>query len=346
MHDLAKYSFANAKIKAMLSYLLKPELFNRLADAKDIYEFMDMLKNTPYAQILKAQNKEKAQLQKIEKELLCYDLNIHHKIYDIFSSRQEKYFILLFTQYYEVEELKVILRIWHKKVEVNIEEYLLDAKVAFNIDFKRIMDARNIEEIILLLDHTPYGKALLPAREKFKERNSSFYLEAALDADYYQRLSQATNNFLASDRKIAQKILAIQIDIENINWLIRMKKYYSLEIGEMMQLLIPGGERVSKDSLRALRVSDDTAKIVESISTGPYAKLKELIETNIYFLEQFLYGVLNLQVRKALAGFPFTIGIALGYLILKRAETRSIISLMYAKILDIKRQEIEHLVNI
>ncbi|MDP2922845.1 MAG: V-type ATPase subunit [Candidatus Omnitrophota bacterium] len=346
MRDLAKYSFANAKIRAMLSYLIDPAQFSRLLQAKDIYEILDLLKGTLYAESFKTMEKEKIDLQKIEMQLLRNDLNVHRKIYNALSSQREKYFISLLIERYELEELKVILRLWHKKVNANIEDYILDNNIKFEIDFKKIISAQNIEEIIILLDHTPYKAPLLSGREKFKERNSSFYLEAALDADYYQRLIRATDDFSSLDRKIAQKILGVEIDIENINWLVRLRKYYSLGIGEMIDLVIAGGERINKSTVRGFYVSDGLGKIIESLARGPYAKLKDLFEGNIYFLEQFLYEVLSREIRKALAGFPFTIGIAFGYLVLKRKETQNIISLLYAKNLGLKVEETEHLLNI
>jgi V/A-type H+-transporting ATPase subunit C len=46
------------------------------------------------------------------------------------------------------------------------------------------------------------------------------------------------------------------------------------------------------------------------------------------------------EARRALAGFPFTIGIILGYLILKRLETRNIISILYSKSYGMKPDQI------
>lgn len=48
MCELAKYSFINAKIRAMLSYLITPALFSRILDSKDSYEVMELLKDSPY----------------------------------------------------------------------------------------------------------------------------------------------------------------------------------------------------------------------------------------------------------------------------------------------------------
>jgi V/A-type H+-transporting ATPase subunit C len=346
MRELAKYSFVNAKIRAMLSYLISPGLFSRLLETKDITEAIGELKNTPYKNILKDINTSDIDLRELEKDLLRNDLAIYGKIYQALSTKTEKEFVRLLIQRYELEELKVILRIWHKKIPVVADEYLLQEKVAFEIDFKKILSSQNIEEVILFLDHTPYKNPLMKAKEKFKEKGSTFYLEVALDVDYYQRLINCVEDFSPLDKSIAQRILGIEIDIENINWLIRLRKYYSVGMGDMLEWFIPGGASIHKDTVRGFYATDGLSKVVESVALGPYAKIKELIEENVSLIESFLYEILLKQVKRALAGFPFTIGTVLGYLILKRKETRNIISLLYAKNYGWKREETAPLLNL
>lgn len=346
MLDLTKYSFANAKIRAMLSGLIEPKLFSRLYQARDIYEIIELLKTTLYAEAIRTAQKEKINLQQIEKAFLRLDLGIHRKVYDIQPLPKEKYFIFLLTGRYETEELKVVLRLWHKKIKINLEDYIIDNKINYEIDFRRVISSQNIEELIACLDNTPYGGALAKATEKFKKYNSLFYLESALDIDYYQRLALATQGLAARDRKIVHKILGAEIDIENINWLLRLQKYYSLDTSAAMGLLISGGKLIDKKILAKANAAGGVNKIIESLSGGPYTKIKELFEQNVYLLEQFLYEILVKEIKMALAGFPFTIGIPLGYLMLKRQETKSIVSLLYAKSLGLESEEAEHLINI
>jgi V/A-type H+-transporting ATPase subunit C len=345
MRQLTKYAFANAKIRAMLSYLLDPPLFPRLLEARDIYEIKEELKKTAYKNVMDKLNQGALDLSHLEKELIKYDLDIYNRIYLILNTKREKDFVALLKQRYELEELKVALRIWHKKLGLNIEDYLLGQKVSFDIDFKKIVLCQNIEEIILLLDETPYKRPLLKAREKFKERDSLFYLEVALDIDYYQRLFECVDKFSSVDKNIARKILGIEVDIENINWLIRLRKYYSLGMGEILDWVIPGGGKIHKDKMREFYVSNGLSKVIEGLALGPYVKLKELVEENIYLLENFLYEVLLRQIKRTLAGFPFTIGTVLGYLILKHRETANIVSLFYAKAYGMQKDEAEHLLS-
>jgi len=331
MLDIAKYSFVNAKIRAMLSFLLSPEQCSRLSSAKDIHECMGVLHDTPYASLASAFEKGDYDLWGMEKELLKNDLAAYRKILTTLASKPEKELVSLFMQTYELEDLKTVLRIWHKKAPVAVEDYILGEKIIHDIDFKKIVSAPHLEEIILLLDHTPYKKPLLAKRDTLKEKGSVFALETALDMDYYQRLLACIDRFSSLDKKISRRILGVAIDIENINWLIRGRKYYSLGAGDMLELIIPGGERINKETVRSVYTTNGLTKIVDSLAFGPYAKIKDLVSENIALVESFLYEILLSEIKRGLAGFPFTIGTVLGYLILKHRETKIIISLLNAK---------------
>jgi V/A-type H+/Na+-transporting ATPase subunit C len=346
MGQLAKYAFANAKIRAMRSYLLEPAVFNALLDAADRYECIEILKKTPYKVFFTDTSSQGNDLQELEKKFIQYDLGIFRKVADTLSSKAEQELVALFCQRYELEELKVVLRIWHHKLPVNWQDHIVAGRISYDIDFAKLVAAQHIEEFILLLDHTPYKKPLLRARQIYKDHNSSFYLEASLDVDYYERIIACIDRFSSVDQKVARKILGIEVDIENINWLIRLRKYYSLGIGEMLEWFIPGGQWIHKDSVRKYYTTDGLTKVVESVSLGPYAGIKELAQDNVLLIENFLHEILLGEVRSALSGFPFTIGTVMGYLVLKQQETKNIRSLLHAKEYGWHKEEITPLLSL
>jgi V/A-type H+-transporting ATPase subunit C len=346
MRQLAKYAFANAKIRAMRSYLLEPSTFGALLEAADRYECVEILKKTPYQGFFSGTDDRGYDLQALEKEFVKYDLGIFRKVADTLSSKTEQEFVSLLSQRYELEELKVILRIWHHKLPVNWQDHIVTGRIAYDIDFAKLVAAQHIEEFILLLDHTPYKQPLLRARQIYKEHNSSFYLEASLDVDYYERLIACIDRFSSTDQKVARKILGIEVDIENINWLIRLRKYYSLGIGEMLEWFIPGGQWIHKDSVRKYYTTDGLTKVVESVSLGPYAGIKDLAQDNVLLIENFLYEILLSEVKAALSGFPFTIGTVMGYLVLKQKETKNIRSILHAKEYGWHKEEIMPLLSL
>ena len=347
MRELATYSFINAKIRAMISFLISPDLFSRMLEAEDVYKAIELLKESPYYKdAIESAPKEIMDLRIIEKLLIKNDLDIYRKIYRAAPGKTEKELMSLFIEKYELEQLKTALRMWNKKIEVNIDDFILEEKISFNIDYKKIIYAPNIEEIIILLEDTPYRKPVLSARNKFKEKGSTFYLEASLDIDYSQRTFSCIKSLSPRDQEIAKRIIGIEIDTENINWLIRMRKYYNLAAGDILEWMIPGGARISKENVVNFYTTDGLTKIVDSVALGPYARIRELIEGNMSFIENFLHEVLLKEVKRALSGYPFTIGAIFGYVVLKRNETKNVVSLLYAKNLGWKRDETNNLLNI
>jgi V/A-type H+-transporting ATPase subunit C len=347
MRELAAYSFINAKIRAMISFLISPNLFSRMIEAEDIYKAIELLKESPYHKsAVENLPKEITDLRVVEKQFIRNDLEVYRKIHRSIPGKAEKELMSFFIERYELEQLKVAMRIWHKKMPVNVDEFLLGEKISFDIDYKKIIYAPNIEEIILLLEDTPYRKPVLNAREKFKEKGSVFYLEASLDLDYYQRLLSCIQLLFSRDQEIAKRIIGIEIDTENINWLIKMRKYYSMTAGDILEWVIPGGTRIDKESIVTFYTTNGLTKIVDSVSLGPYIRIKELIEENMSLIENFLHEVLLKEVKRTLSGYPFTIGTILGYAVLKRKETRNIISILYAKNFGWEKDEVASLMNI
>ncbi len=346
MRQLATYAFTNAKVRAMLSYLIDPSVFAELLNSKDIYELIEELKKTRYQKIFADVSSDPIDLFSLERKLLSSDIAIYGKVRDSLSGKKEKEFVSILMQRYEIEDLKVILRLWHSKEPVLTEDYILGQKIKYDIDYKRIASAETIEEVILLLDKTDYKEPLLLARDKFRSTKSLFYLEASLDVDYYNRLAACIGTFSATDKKVASKILAVEIDSENIQWLIKIRKYYGMALGDMLEWLMPGGSIKVHNALRGLYASGGMAKVIESIALGPYLPVKNLAEENIHLIENFLHEILLKEVKSALVGDPFTIGTVFGYLILKRRETKSIISLLYAKAYGVKKEELPGLINI
>ncbi len=344
MSQLTKYAYANAKIRAMLSRLLEPGFFDSLVAARSFPEAVEMLRRTQYADALEGIDPSAPDLDRIEKRLAQFDEAAFRKVSSVLRPPESE-FVLLLLEKFEVEALKVALRFWYKKPPADPARFLPDHAIVHDIDYAKIVKAQSPEELIVLLAETPYFRPLARARERFKERNSLFYLEASLDVDYYARVLESIDRFSPRDRETARRVLGIEIDIENIGWLVRLKKYYNLALGDILEWVIPGGERVTLDTVRRSYTTDGVGSILQSVALGPYGAVKTLSEQQMYLIENLLYGILLREVKRMLAGFPFSIGTVLGYLTLKRRETRNIVSILNAKHLGMKQETLAQLIR-
>ncbi|HOL66520.1 MAG TPA: V-type ATPase subunit, partial [bacterium] len=121
MRQLARYAFANARVRALLSQLLDEAAWRRLLEARDLQEVLSLLQSTPYGRILASFTGVKEELVGLERTLKRQDIALHRKLARSVSGEKEKSLILLLCQRYEVEELKTALRLWHGKPAVEPE---------------------------------------------------------------------------------------------------------------------------------------------------------------------------------------------------------------------------------
>jgi len=334
MKDISTYAFTNAKIRSLVSFLLTSEELDKLIGSRDLQEAAASLKNTAYGRILKEEFSDEEQIKALEKELGKYDIDIFGKIKKSLAGEPDK-LIELLIQRYELEQLKLSLRIWSKRSGIEDSKYLIRG-ISRQIDFDSIISAKNIEDIILILDGTPYKQPILKALEKYKESKALFYLEASLDRDYFSRVWQEVGKLSGKDKEIALRLIGIEVDIQNINSIIRLKQYFNLPAGQALKIIIPGGLRINEPVARKVLLMDKINAMIQGVAIKPYEELETLLgkgleRSGLYMIESILYQALIKEARKMLCGYPFTIGTILAYFILKRAETQNIISILYGK---------------
>jgi vacuolar-type H+-ATPase subunit C/Vma6 len=329
MKDLSTYAFINAKVRAMRGQCLSAEHFNRLIQARDIEDAIAVFKDTPYATLVRIDVLREKGLEFIEKELESYDISLHQKIMRGSADGCLKRIVALLRERYELDQIKVLLRIWNEKAG----------------DEARPMAARNVDELAGTFANTPFAKPILAGKEKYQKTGSLFYIEAALDRDYFDRLWRQIDRLPRQDREIAKRMVAIEIDIENISGLIRLKQYYDLPFDEVASIMLPRGYKTNEQLLRGIFFKEVGGTTSRGLAMGPYHDLAELLgkgmdRSQLRLMEGVLTQVLFQEAQRALAGFPFTIGTILGYLILKRMETRNIISILYSKSYGMKPDQI------
>jgi V/A-type H+-transporting ATPase subunit C len=340
MSALATYAYLNARLRAKLSKLISPQLYEQLARTADLATLLGALRQTEYAAsfqtALSAQDIPRAEAALVEQLILS------HREVAAHSKGEVRHFIEELMRQFEVENLKVILRVWKAKEG---SEFVYRGYISNEIPVDAILQAETIEEIIVLLGDTPYRKPLGDAREKYKRTDSLFYLEVALDRELYEATWAAIQDLSPPDRRIASKLIGIEIDILNINSILRSKRYYNLGLADVMELMIPGGSKVKEELVREAYPGRDYASVMSALLTGVYGTVPHALRTvkevqALHLLEGFLRETYARELRKALGGFPFTIGTAIAYLRLKKLEVSNIITLLNAKAFDRPPEEI------
>jgi V/A-type H+-transporting ATPase subunit C len=344
LRPISKYSLVNAKVRARLSTLLEPEMIDRLAETRDLAEFYSALGGTIYDPIF-SKPEISFDPRVGERYLLEQEIAWHAELLGDLKGH-EKGLVAHFLEKYEIENLKTALRIREGKRGIEEMKYLVRKELPHKLPYNAIADAGSLDEVITLLAGTPFQEPVERVMEDYEERGTLFPVEISLEIDYYKRLGERVKALSKRDREIAKHLIGLEIDQKNIGWLIRLKFYYDVPVGELLDYNIPGGYRLPKDRLREAFKAESIREVLQlalekSFSAASDFLLQDEEISKLYLLEIILWNYLIVQARKTLSGFPFTIGTILAYLILKRTEVRNIITILNGKVYKMERSAID-----
>jgi len=339
--QVRRYAFINAKLRARLAKVLDNGLINRIVDAPTLDDALMLLRNTPYG-VLETQFKRTGNLKAGELELFRQEVHLYREM-EKYVDEEVLEMVRALAVNYELETLKNALRLFfdrtvrRRSIEERVE-YLFTERIEHEIDALQIAGAENLDRVIELLTGTPYAAIVDRHRDSLLQRKSLFPLEVALDHYYFDNLIEKAGALNSRDRKVAMRLIGIEIDLLNINWIIRFRNFYKLPLERVLQYTIPRGFTMDQKAVREAYASEKVVEIIQGIVRKKYPSLATLLSTpagdtnsRILLVERILDQILMLEVRKILSGYPFSIGIILAYFILKRHEIRKIAMVLNAK---------------
>ena len=335
MPAIGTYAFINAKVRAMRSDLLTRQDYVRFSDAKSVKELIGMLGQTRWALLTERVDNQDPGL--LEREIFIEEMARIQNIYKR-SQGTAADFLNKMLMRYDAERLKLVLRAWYRPDSG--QAHLIHKTAVHTLPIDKILHASSFPEIVLLLQGTPFEATGL-----YQERKSLFPLELAIDRFVFSTLLDAIQRLPAQDRKIASKLIGLEIDIKNLGWMSRFKTYYHLSTAEISDFLLPKGFRLRTDDLKAISSSDNMMQSLSDVLRGLRIHLPPGMEGELSFkqLEMFLNQALYAEAVKTFSSFPFSIGAVLAYAYCIRFESRNIRTLLQAKAYDMSVDEIQSL---
>lgn len=101
----------------------------------------------------------------------------------------------------------------------------------------------------------------------------SAFTKTPKNLDYYVNLWGKTHTLPQKDKKAVQKALGAEIDLQNILWLYRLKKYYGIYGPKAYGFLVPIRHNITQSTLEALANSTDTPSFKSILSTTVYKNI-------------------------------------------------------------------------
>ncbi len=341
-NDLSKYGFLNAKLRAKLGNIISDDSLEDLKNNKNYPELISLLVEKTYL----SQDTNYTEVEKAEFQLFVYLVMEYKSIYLSTNDKSLKKVIFKLMEKLEIENFKNLLRIWVKKDVFGIQEVnIYKDGICYDIDFNKILNSEDIDIFIDNLKKTPYYVYIKNDIEEFRKSKSLFKLEIALDRNYYKDLFNSLKLLTKKDMEIVNKFIGFEIDVENLLILLRYKNYYKMTPEVALDNIISEGWYLTKSFLSDFYSGEElNINFFKIFSSAPRYITDDItrklnqelhLRNKMLLIEDMLQQVILTEARNRLSGFPFTIGIVIAFLLLKRMEVNRIQSLLNLKYYEI-----------
>lgn len=326
--DIFPYAYPNARVRARTGKILTEKQLTEIIESNDLTEVTNYLRGLPdYAKYIDQYPLEKALDTHLADNYETLTQIVPKEIKPIFS-------VLL--QKWDIRNIKSIIAA--KEADLSREE-TVNLIVPFGElkdSLDKLLDAKNVTEIINGLEGTAYAHVLDDALPAYQKTGMVLPLEASLDKFFLENLLTAAANPSDESARALHSYIGTQIDAANLGVILRAKAE-GLKYDDIQPYIISDGYQIREWKLKDLMESENVGNVVSSLDGTEYAQilndaLPEYQKTgSVAPLEAALDEKVR-QTAKALSvRIPFGIGPIVGFLNKKEKEIRNLKVITRAK---------------
>ena len=329
MGNLLAYSGLTTKVKAMQSRLITPEEFQEMAHLESVTSSVEYLKRHPsYEEVFARTEAGELHRGAIEQLLILAEYRDFAKLYRFSNLSQRKFLDLYFIRF-EVGIIKRCLRSIIGRYPLDIDLYAFQE--FFNrhssLNFTRILEAKSLTDFTSALEGSRFYPLLSHLNRE--DNLSLFDYENSLDMFYFNTMWKSSLKKLKSDdQKTLIQCLGSRLDMLNIQWIFRCKKYYHMDPADIYALLIPVQYRLKTSDIRKMAEAETMDGFYAALRESRYGTPPELSQVQqprpevvANLVNQHIYQYTS---RKN----PYSIAILNSYLYFKEMELHKIITII------------------
>ncbi len=314
------YAGIHTRVRARYSQLLSDAEWSELINASDYSALIVLLRRSVYGKYLSQLDESASTPDRVIFQIESQMADTYATLLRLAPERTCPTLTKLYSNF-EVNNLKAVLRaILAGSQWDQIQYVLFPLGDNSNLPAEAMLRSGSIPAAIDLLRGTPYYTPLSLAMERYHQEQKLFPLEVALDLSYWRELWQSVERLPGPDRVQAERTIGSLLDVTNLMWAIRYRIYYNLSEEEVINYTLPVGYRVKDADIRAIAAGADISQVVAKVYPQMPAIAALLMDPRLGLpeVEVQLHRHVMQQCRKAFIGYPFHIGIPLGYLVLKK----------------------------
>lgn len=324
---LIKNPNLNAKLKGMYRKRITKEDIDDLIKQNSVKNVVLLLKSKSDIFKNADENIDRLEIESLlEKSQIEDILKIKHLI-----NKKDGQLFDLFLLQYEIKLIKSILRKLYANNNTNdiIIQNVKNWNTTLFEDIKGIETVQNFEQFFLAIKRMKYNKILKDYNSQ--ENINIFEMENQMDKFYFETLYDQV-----SFDKDLKKIVGSEIDLLNILWIFRIKKYYKFDNQKVKDILINRNYRLNNKNIEKLLNINSFEDVKIIMQNTVYKKIfttQEELEDNI---DKFLYNI----NKKVFTQNHTSIAYIFAYINLIDYENNDIINTLEAIRYNIPKEEL------
>nr|WP_288859389.1 V-type ATPase subunit [uncultured Faecalicatena sp.] len=327
MGNLLVYSGIVTKIRAMEAKLLKPEQFEEIANLHNVPEVVSyLMEHTSYTDILEEIDDTRLHRGDIEKVLVESLYRDYTKIYRFCSLEQRK-FLHLYIKRYEIDLINYCFRIvinhYAEPFDINYKKPFFDRYSQISIE--KLITSRTTDELVENLKGTEYYEPLRRLRDG--RAVTLFDYDLTLDLYYFSSLWKERKKVLKKkELEIFTRDCGSKIDLLNLQWIYRAKRYYDMAPADIYSILVPIHYKISMELIKELVESSNKEEFYAAMRKTAYSRHYDFAQklTIEQMYAECLYHLYTVDRRRN----PYSIATINTYLFMKEEELKKLTTAM------------------
>jgi len=315
------------KVRGMNAKLITDEQYEEIASLHNVTEIATYLKEkTSYSSILQALVDAQLHRGDIEKVLIISLYDDYTRLFK-FADLSARKFLKLYLMEFEVDLINYCFRIvinhYNEPFDLYYKKEFFDHFSHISID--KLITSRTTDELVENLKGTPYYEPL--STLKTKEGVTLFDYDLTMNLFFLSLIWKKRSGIIGlEDKNIFVKEWGTIIDMLNLEWIYRAKKYYQLTPEETFSIIVPMQYRISSDLFMELVQADNVEDFNASLQKTIYASL---FDPKAEFEFERLYAkVLDQMFQTNRRRNPNSIAVVNEYLHKKEAEIHKLTTII------------------
>jgi V/A-type H+-transporting ATPase subunit C len=317
--------YANARIRAMRTRLLRPSQYEDLMASTDVRDIIESLSATEYSEDLDRELIHGRTAEQVDEALKDNLVRTHEQVLGFLNPRSQKLLDALLAKW-DLFNIKTILRAKHNELGMDkVRESVMPAGYLTAVEIEALAKQEDIGAVIdtLAMWGVMYAKPLREAFGRYVETNNLSELELAADKAYTAWADKQLAG-RGDDKRVSRDILGTQIDVLNLLSIFRL---INAEVppDDARRFYLPGGKHISESAYVRLVGMSDIDEVINQLKSTPYSPV--LDEAALRYLERGSLSTferameMELMRRARSAGRDIDgIGVSIAYLLMKLNE--------------------------